>query len=105
MKLVTLSLIATLMLSPSLGAQPKPSWRSATASELDTALPARAPVEKERIETEKRTASGIVNSHGKLIAGVVLITAGSYVLINLLVDVSYSLLNPRIRIGGRAGES
>ena len=40
-----------------------------------------------------------------LVQGVVLITAGSYVLINLLVDVSYSLLNPRIRIGGRAGES
>ncbi len=39
-------------------------------------LPARAPVEKERIETEMRTASGIVNSHGKVIAGVVLITAG-----------------------------
>jgi hypothetical protein len=40
------------------------------------ALPARAPVEKERIETEMRTASGIINSHGKIIAGVVLITAG-----------------------------
>jgi hypothetical protein len=36
----------------------------------------RAPVEKERIETEMRTASGIINSHGKVIAGVVLITAG-----------------------------
>jgi hypothetical protein len=43
---------------------------------LEAALPARAPVEKERIETEMRTASGIVNSDGKLIAGVVLITAG-----------------------------
>ena len=32
--------------------------------------------------------------------GVVLITASAYVLINLLVDVSYSLLNPRIRIQG-----
>jgi len=39
-------------------------------------VPLRAPVEKERIETEMRTASGIVNSHGKVIAGVVLITAG-----------------------------
>jgi peptide/nickel transport system permease protein len=37
-----------------------------------------------------------------LVQGVVLITAASYVLINLLVDVSYSLLNPRIRIGGGA---
>jgi peptide/nickel transport system permease protein len=40
-----------------------------------------------------------------LVQGVVLITASSYVLINLLVDVSYSLLNPRIRVGGPAGES
>jgi peptide/nickel transport system permease protein len=36
-----------------------------------------------------------------LVQGVVLVTASAYVLINLLVDVSYSLLNPRIRIGGR----
>src|SRR5262245_50437101 len=35
-----------------------------------------------------------------LVQGVVLITASSYVLINLLVDVSYSFLNPRIRIAG-----
>ena len=40
-----------------------------------------------------------------LVQGVVLITASSYVLINLLVDVSYSLLNPRIRIRGPAGVS
>jgi peptide/nickel transport system permease protein len=39
-----------------------------------------------------------------LVQGVVLITASSYVLINLLVDASYSLLNPRIRIRGAAGE-
>ena len=39
-----------------------------------------------------------------LVQGVVLITASSYVLINLLVDVSYSLLNPRIRFKGSAGE-
>jgi peptide/nickel transport system permease protein len=37
-----------------------------------------------------------------VVQGVVLITASSYVLINLLVDVSYSLLNPRIRIRGAA---
>lgn len=40
-----------------------------------------------------------------LVQGVVLITASTYVLINLLVDVSYSLLNPRIRVKGSAGES
>jgi len=73
MKLILLSLLASLILSPS---QPKSSWRPATATELETALPARAPVEKERIETEMRTASGIINTRGKLIAGVVLITAG-----------------------------
>ena len=40
-----------------------------------------------------------------LVQGVVLITASAYVLINLLVDVSYSLLNPRIRVKGSAGGS
>ena len=39
-----------------------------------------------------------------VVQGVVLITASAYVLINLLVDVSYSLLNPRIRIGGGRDE-
>jgi peptide/nickel transport system permease protein len=38
-----------------------------------------------------------------LVLGVVLITASAYVFVNLLVDLSYSLLNPRIRIGGGAG--
>jgi len=37
-----------------------------------------------------------------LVQGVVLITASAYVLINLLVDISYSLLNPRIRVKGAA---
>ena len=36
-----------------------------------------------------------------LVQGVVLITASSYVLINLLVDISYTVLNPRLRV--RAG--
>ena len=39
-----------------------------------------------------------------VVQGVVLITASAYVLINLLVDASYSLLNPRIRIGGGRDE-
>ncbi len=38
-----------------------------------------------------------------MVQGVILITAGGFVLINLLVDVSYSLLNPRIRVRGGAG--
>jgi peptide/nickel transport system permease protein len=37
-----------------------------------------------------------------LVQGVVLITASSYVLINLLVDVSYTVLDPRIRVTGQA---
>jgi hypothetical protein len=72
-------LFALLLLSvPSsvLDAQPNSSWRSATPAELQSALPARAQVEKERIETEMRTASGIIDTHGKIIAGIVLITAG-----------------------------
>jgi peptide/nickel transport system permease protein len=39
-----------------------------------------------------------------LVQGVVLVTAAAYVLINWLVDISYSLLDPRIRVGGGAGE-
>src|SRR5216683_4870344 len=75
MKLV-LSLLLLILAPPSVGAQTKPGWRSATTEELRAVLPLRAPVEKERIETEMRTASGIINTRGKLIAGVVLITAG-----------------------------
>jgi hypothetical protein len=54
----------------------KAAWRQATDGELASLLPARAPVIKEHIETEMRTASGIVDGHGRYIAGVVLITAG-----------------------------
>ena len=52
------------------------TWRAATEKELAALLPARAPVEKEQIETELRTASGITNGKGKFLAGVVIITAG-----------------------------
>jgi hypothetical protein len=76
MKSLVFCLIAVLTLSQVSEAQSKSNWRSATAAELETALPARAPVEKERIETEMRTASGIIDAQGKIIAGVVLITAG-----------------------------
>jgi len=48
----------------------------ATAAELHALIPARAPVQAERIETEFRTASGITDGRGRMIAGVVLITAG-----------------------------
>jgi peptide/nickel transport system permease protein len=36
-----------------------------------------------------------------LLQGVVLVAAVGYVVINLAVDLSYSLLNPRIRVSGR----
>ena len=70
--------IALLFSVFSLGcpAQAKNAWRAATPAELEGFLPARAPVDKERIETELRTASGIINERGQLIASVVLITAG-----------------------------
>lgn len=37
-----------------------------------------------------------------VLQGVVLVTAAGYILANLLVDVAYSLLNPRIRVAGGA---
>ena len=37
-----------------------------------------------------------------LVQGVVLVITFGYVLINLLVDLLYSVLNPRIRIAGSA---
>jgi hypothetical protein len=75
----------------------KPAWRQATDAELASLLPARAPVEKEHIETEMRTASGIVNGRGRYIAGVVLLTAG------YSADGKYShylMVQTPIRIGG-----
>jgi len=38
-----------------------------------------------------------------LIQGVVFVAAVGYVVVNLLVDVTYSYLNPRIRVSGRPG--
>ena len=77
-------------------AQGRAGWRSATPEELQAALPDRAPVQRERIETEMRTASGITDGHGHMIAGVVLITAG------YSADGKYShyfLVQHAIRIG------
>jgi hypothetical protein len=77
----------------------KASWRQATDAELAALLPARAPVEKEHIETELRTASGIVSNRGRYIAGIVLITAG------YSADGKYShylVVQAPIRVGGVA---
>lgn len=54
----------------------KADWRPATPAQLASVLPSRAQVVNEHIETEMRTASGIVNSRDQFIAGVVLLTAG-----------------------------
>ena len=88
-----------LLLSCSLATAQRAAWRQATDAELASLLPARAPVEKEHIETELRTASGIVNSRGHFIAGVVLLTAG------YSADGKYShylLVQVPVRIGGVA---
>jgi hypothetical protein len=56
--------------------QARTPWRGATPAELEAALPSRALVGTERIETEMRTATGIIDGRGHMIAAVVLITAG-----------------------------
>jgi hypothetical protein len=95
----TIHLALILLLVSSFAAAQKSSWRQATDAELASLLPARAPVEKEHIETELRTASGIVNAKGHFIAGVVLLTAG------YSADGKYShylLVQVPVRIGGVA---
>lgn len=87
---------ALLTLVSPLAAQ-KSAWRQATDAELQSVLPSRAQVENERIETEMRTASGIVNSHGEFFAGVVLLTAG------YSADGKYShyiVVQAPVRLGG-----
>ena len=72
----TLIICASLLLPSPMALAQRAAWRQATDAELASLLPARAQVEKEHIETEMRTASGIVSSRGHYIAGVVLLTAG-----------------------------
>jgi hypothetical protein len=73
------------------------AWRPATEAELSALLPDRAPVEKEHIETEMRTATGITNGNGTFIAAVLLITAG------YSADGKYShflVVQSPMRVGG-----
>ena len=55
---------------------PDSAWRAARDKELAAVIPDRAPVEKERIETDAQTIAGVTDGKGRFIAGVVLITAG-----------------------------
>ncbi|HEX3891535.1 MAG TPA: hypothetical protein VHW46_03095 [Terracidiphilus sp.] len=95
---VNAALVLLLLLAPVARAE-KALWHQASDAELASLLPARAPVEKEHIETEMRTASGIVDNHGRSIAGVVLITAG------YSADGKYShylIVQAPMRVGGIA---
>ena|SRR5947207_5502788 len=76
--LINLLLSSVIVLVSSAGTVPSvpARWRAATEPELRKLIPARAPVIKENIETEFRTASGVTDGRGKFIAGVVIITAG-----------------------------
>lgn len=89
-------------------------WRPATSSELAAVLPARAPVESEHIETEMRTASGIVDERGHYIAGVVLLTAGysadgkysHYLMVQAPIRLGSMVLQPgQYALGWTRGES
>jgi hypothetical protein len=105
--------VVSLMIALSLHAQ-RSTWRQATDTELASLLPSRAPVVSEHIETEMRTASGIVDSRGRFIAGVVLITAGysaegkysHYLVVQAPVRVGGVLLKPGSYVFGwtRAAE-
>jgi hypothetical protein len=64
------------LLWPMQGQAAKRGWRAATPAELEAVLPERAQVEKERIETEMRSATGVIDAKGHVVAAVVLITAG-----------------------------
>jgi len=101
-KKLTRRLILTgvfLVLLSQLAQAQKAAWRQATDAELASLLPTRAQVEKEHIETEMRTASGIVNGRGHFIAGVVLLTAG------YSAEGKYShylIVQTPVRVGGIA---
>lgn len=70
------ALLLTFFIAGQIASAQRTHWRAATEAELRNVIPARAPVIKENIETEFRTASGITDGRGLFIAGVVMITAG-----------------------------
>ena len=75
-KLFTAVAVLALAAAAVAAAPARARWRTATADELRRVIPERAPVIRENIETEFRTASGVVDNRGRFIAGVVMITAG-----------------------------
>jgi peptide/nickel transport system permease protein len=50
----------------------------------------------------KLTIDAVFTRDYPMIQGVVLVTAAAYIGINLLVDLLYSVIDPRIRVGGAA---
>jgi peptide/nickel transport system permease protein len=48
----------------------------------------------------KLTVDSVFQRDYPVIQGVVLVTATAYIVINLLVDLLYSLIDPRIRVRG-----
>jgi peptide/nickel transport system permease protein len=50
----------------------------------------------------KLTIDAVFTRDYPMIQGVVLVTATAYILINLLVDLLYSVIDPRVRVGGLA---
>jgi peptide/nickel transport system permease protein len=50
----------------------------------------------------KLTLDSVFTRDYPVIQAVVIVTTAAYIVINLLIDVLYSLINPRIRVGGSA---
>jgi peptide/nickel transport system permease protein len=50
----------------------------------------------------KLTIDAVFTRDYPMIQGVVLVTATAYIVINLLVDLLYSVIDPRVRVGGAA---
>ncbi|MDT0547594.1 ABC transporter permease [Streptomyces sp. NPDC021354] len=48
----------------------------------------------------KLTIDAVFSRDYAMVQGVVLFTSAAYILVNLLVDLAYSLIDPRIRLGG-----